>query len=116
MLGPPGRLRTSGATACSAAKVRPMIGSDPASTARRSAEVTHDPPVRSSAWQPADSADVTGPGTAMTWRLSAVARDANGREIAGLTPQWSFSRSELAVLAHFYRRCADRGFAVYAEF
>ncbi len=24
-------------------------------------------------------------------RLSAVARDANGREIAGLTPQWSFS-------------------------
>ena len=23
---------------------------------------------------------------------------------------------ELAVLASFYRRCADRGFAVYAEF
>ncbi len=31
-------------------------------------------------------------------------------------PQWSFSLAELAVLAGFYRRCADRGFAVYADF
>lgn len=34
----------------------------------------------------------------------------------GGTPQWSFPLSELGVLAAFYRRCADRGFAVYAEF
>jgi hypothetical protein len=31
-------------------------------------------------------------------------------------PQWSFTLTELAVLASFYRRCADRGFAVYADF
>jgi hypothetical protein len=38
------------------------------------------------------------------------------RDESGDPPHWSFSRSELAVLAHFYRRCADRGFAVYADF
>jgi hypothetical protein len=38
------------------------------------------------------------------------------RDESGGAPQWSFSRSELAVLASFYRRCADRGFAVYADF
>jgi hypothetical protein len=37
------------------------------------------------------------------------------RDESGAAPQWSFSRSELAVLAGFYRRCADRGFAVYAD-
>jgi hypothetical protein len=31
-------------------------------------------------------------------------------------PAWNFSRVELIVLARFYRRCADRGFAVYADF
>jgi hypothetical protein len=31
-------------------------------------------------------------------------------------PQWSFTLTELSVLATFYRRCADRGFAVYADF
>ena len=34
----------------------------------------------------------------------------------GQPPQWSFSVLELDVLAHFYRRCTDRGFAVYADF
>jgi hypothetical protein len=34
----------------------------------------------------------------------------------GHPPQWSFSLLELDVLAHFYRRCTDRGFAVYADF
>jgi hypothetical protein len=34
----------------------------------------------------------------------------------GIPPQWSFSLLELDVLAHFYRRCTDRGFAVYADF
>lgn len=29
--------------------------------------------------------------------------------------QWQFPLSEVAVLARFYRRCADRGFAVYAD-
>jgi hypothetical protein len=38
------------------------------------------------------------------------------RDESGGPPQWGFSRSELAVLARFYRRCADRGFAVYADF
>lgn len=42
-------------------------------------------------------------------RLDAL-RDDNGGP-----PQWSFPLSEFAVLARFYRRCADRGFAVYAE-
>ena len=34
----------------------------------------------------------------------------------GHPPQWNFSLLELDVLAHFYRRCTERGFAVYAEF
>jgi hypothetical protein len=34
---------------------------------------------------------------------------------SGEPPQWSFTLSELAVLGRFYRRCADRGFAVYAD-
>jgi hypothetical protein len=34
----------------------------------------------------------------------------------GQPPQWSFTVTELAILANFYRRCADRGFAVYADF
>jgi hypothetical protein len=38
------------------------------------------------------------------------------RDESGGPPQWSFTRSELAVLARFYRRCAVRGFAVYADF
>ncbi|WP_329105772.1 hypothetical protein OG792_33555 [Micromonospora sp. NBC_01699] len=37
------------------------------------------------------------------------------RDESGAAPQWSFVRSELSVLAGFYRRCADRGFAVYAD-
>jgi hypothetical protein len=38
------------------------------------------------------------------------------RDESGGPPQWNFTRSELSVLARFYRRCADRGFAVYADF
>ena len=38
------------------------------------------------------------------------------RDESGDAPQWSFSLYELDVLARFYRRCADRGFAVYADF
>lgn len=38
------------------------------------------------------------------------------RDEAGGAPQWSYPRSELAVLARFYRRCSVRGFAVYADF
>jgi hypothetical protein len=34
----------------------------------------------------------------------------------GVVPVWNFSLHELYVLAHFYRRCTDRGFAVYADF
>ncbi len=30
-------------------------------------------------------------------------------------PQWNFSLLELEVLARFYRRCTERGFAVYAD-
>src|SRR3954468_17152306 len=41
----------------------------------------------------------------------AVLRDEEGEP-----PQWSFTLTELSVLATFYRRCADRGFAVYADF
>ncbi|GGJ88180.1 hypothetical protein GCM10010123_17230 [Pilimelia anulata] len=41
-------------------------------------------------------------------RLDAL-RDADGRP-----PQWSFARTELAVLARFYRHCATTGHAVYA--
>ncbi|HEX7745337.1 MAG TPA: hypothetical protein VF462_08775 [Micromonosporaceae bacterium] len=43
-------------------------------------------------------------------RLDALLDD------AGTPPQWSFARSELAVLASFFRRCAERGFAVYADY
>jgi hypothetical protein len=43
-------------------------------------------------------------------RLAAL-RDEDGE-----APQWSFTLTELSVLARFYRRCADRGFAVYADF
>ena len=42
-------------------------------------------------------------------RLDALRDDAGG------PPQWSFPLSEFGVLARFYRRCADKGFAVYAE-
>ncbi len=38
------------------------------------------------------------------------------RDEHGNTPQWNFSLTELEVLSHFYRRCTDRGFAVYADF
>jgi hypothetical protein len=38
------------------------------------------------------------------------------RDEGGEPPQWSFTVTELSVLASFYRRCADRGFAVYADF
>jgi hypothetical protein len=38
------------------------------------------------------------------------------RDEEGHPPQWSFTLLELRVLAVFYRRCADRGFAVYADF
>jgi hypothetical protein len=38
------------------------------------------------------------------------------RDESGEPPTWSFTRTELQVLAGFYRRCADRGFAVYADF
>jgi hypothetical protein len=38
------------------------------------------------------------------------------RDETGASPSWSFSRTELIVLARFYRRCADRGFAIYADF
>jgi hypothetical protein len=34
----------------------------------------------------------------------------------GNPPHWNFSLLELEVLAHFYRRCTERGFAVYADF
>jgi hypothetical protein len=34
----------------------------------------------------------------------------------GHPPQWSFTLTELSVLARFYRRCTQRGFAVYADF
>jgi hypothetical protein len=38
------------------------------------------------------------------------------RDESGGPPPWSFTLTELDVLAKFYRRCADRGFAVYADF
>ena len=38
------------------------------------------------------------------------------RDEAGNPPHWSFARSELAILAGFYRRCAERGFAVFADY
>ncbi|MFU8851269.1 hypothetical protein ACNAW0_09850 [Micromonospora sp. SL1-18] len=37
------------------------------------------------------------------------------RDENGDPPQWTFTCAELGVLAAFYRRCADRGFAVYAD-
>lgn len=37
------------------------------------------------------------------------------RDSDGTALTWQFPLSELAVLARFYRRCADRGFAVYAD-
>lgn len=43
-------------------------------------------------------------------RLSAL------RDDAGNSPHWSFARTELAVLAAFYRRCAERGFAIFADY
>jgi len=43
-------------------------------------------------------------------RLDALRDDTGG------APQWSFPLSELGVLARFYRRCADCGFAVYADY
>jgi hypothetical protein len=38
------------------------------------------------------------------------------RDDHGNPPQWNFSLLELEVLARFYRRCTDRGFAVYADY
>jgi hypothetical protein len=38
------------------------------------------------------------------------------RDRDGNPPQWSFTLLELTVLARFYRRCTQRGFAVYADF
>lgn len=38
------------------------------------------------------------------------------RDASGDSPTWNFSRTELTMLARFYRRCADRGFAIYADF
>jgi hypothetical protein len=38
------------------------------------------------------------------------------RDEHGNPPHWNFSLLELDVLAHFYRRCTERGFAVYADF
>ncbi|MFC4042127.1 hypothetical protein ACFO1B_27175 [Dactylosporangium siamense] len=43
-------------------------------------------------------------------RLDALSDD------TGNAPQWSYTIAELDVLAKFYRRCANRGFAVYADF
>lgn len=37
------------------------------------------------------------------------------RDQDGTALHWQFPLSELAVLAQFYRRCAERGFAVYAD-
>jgi hypothetical protein len=58
-------------------------------------------------------ADARLAGHQLRWletRLDAL-RDEHGNP-----PQWNFSLLELDVLAHFYRRCTDRNFAVYAEF
>lgn len=43
-------------------------------------------------------------------RLSAL------RDESGNPPHWSFAHTELAILAGFYRRCADRGYAVFADY
>jgi hypothetical protein len=37
------------------------------------------------------------------------------RDSSGAARGWDFPRSELAVLGAFYRRCAEHGFAVYAD-
>lgn len=37
------------------------------------------------------------------------------RDPAGNPPAWNFARTEISVLGAFYRRCADSGFAVYAN-
>jgi hypothetical protein len=36
------------------------------------------------------------------------------RDEVGEPPQWNFTCAELSVLTAFYRRCADRGYAIYA--
>ena len=38
------------------------------------------------------------------------------RDDAGNAPHWTFQRTELAILAAFYRRCAERGYAVFADY
>lgn len=38
------------------------------------------------------------------------------RDESGEPPHWNFTRTELSVLGEFFRRCADAGFAVYADF
>jgi hypothetical protein len=38
------------------------------------------------------------------------------RDEHGNPPQWHFSLLEIEVLARFYRRCTERGFAVYADY
>jgi hypothetical protein len=49
----------------------------------------------------------------LTWlqaRLDAL------RDERGEPPQWSFALAEFGVLARFYRRCADRSFAIFAQY
>jgi hypothetical protein len=38
------------------------------------------------------------------------------RDETGEPPHWTFTLTELRILAAFYRRCAERGFAIYADF
>jgi hypothetical protein len=38
------------------------------------------------------------------------------RDEHGNPPQWNFSLAEIGILATFYRRCAERGFAIFAAF
>ncbi len=38
------------------------------------------------------------------------------RDESGNGPQWAFELSEVTVVAGFYRRCAERGFAIYADY
>jgi hypothetical protein len=52
------------------------------------------------------------PEQQMKWldnRLAAM------HDETGAPPQWSFNINELSVLARFYQRCYDRGYAVFAE-
>jgi len=44
------------------------------------------------------------------------ARLAAYRDATGATPRWRVGLGELAMLGRFYRRCAERGFAVYADY